>query len=439
MRCANCQTELQPGDRFCGACGQAVVAADSAEADTDTGHCPHCGAQLRAGSRFCGRCGQEVQAATASSIPAAPPVSRCPNCGQPFQPGEQFCGHCGTRLATLATAPVGPPARPRANWLARLPVPAFLALALLIVGAVGAGAFAGLSRLLAESNGAVPTQMPLLAVPTRAAGLSAGLASPIASPSTALVPTTVVSTTFATSVAVVTPAPSSAPTPTRQPTPTPNIDPTPTPRPTPTPAAAPTPPAVLNSRVILSDDFSDPLRGRLPARSINPASYTLDYVDDEYRLQIDPSYRFVPLIRPDGVYRDSIIQIDGRIVGPTENRFIGVGCRDTLGNEGSNEYRFILYPATGVFRFSRWDKGVETLLAMRPAPSAKLGNEMNRIHFRCAGTTITAWVNDVEVTSIEDGTHQQGWMWIGAGHVSSDTPAATEARFDNLFVREPNP
>jgi class 3 adenylate cyclase/tetratricopeptide (TPR) repeat protein len=50
-RCAGCEAELGPADRFCSACGTARPR-----------YCAACGAELVAEARFCGRCGARVEA-----------------------------------------------------------------------------------------------------------------------------------------------------------------------------------------------------------------------------------------------------------------------------------------------------------------------------------------------------------------------------------------
>ena len=55
--------------------------------------CPHCGHPLRPGAKFCGGCGQAVVAQAAEPQPAV-----CPRCGHPMRPGARFCGGCGQKL-----------------------------------------------------------------------------------------------------------------------------------------------------------------------------------------------------------------------------------------------------------------------------------------------------------------------------------------------------
>jgi class 3 adenylate cyclase len=65
VRCSNCQTEVQPGQKFCPECGNRLDAA-----------CANCGAALSPGAKFCAECGTPTQATTAQ--PAATPAASQP-------------------------------------------------------------------------------------------------------------------------------------------------------------------------------------------------------------------------------------------------------------------------------------------------------------------------------------------------------------------------
>ena len=59
MRCSNCQSEVQPGQKFCPECGNRLDAA-----------CSNCGAALSPGAKFCAECGTPTPA-QATAGPAA--------------------------------------------------------------------------------------------------------------------------------------------------------------------------------------------------------------------------------------------------------------------------------------------------------------------------------------------------------------------------------
>jgi class 3 adenylate cyclase/tetratricopeptide (TPR) repeat protein len=66
LRCADCGTEAEPGQKFCGECGSALARA-----------CTACGTPNPPGRKFCGECGAPLDAAVAAPAPRdAPAVER---------------------------------------------------------------------------------------------------------------------------------------------------------------------------------------------------------------------------------------------------------------------------------------------------------------------------------------------------------------------------
>lgn len=59
MRCTACESEAQPGQRFCGYCGQSLSAP-----------CPQCGQENPGDHRFCGGCGAQLTGGPARPAPA---------------------------------------------------------------------------------------------------------------------------------------------------------------------------------------------------------------------------------------------------------------------------------------------------------------------------------------------------------------------------------
>src|SRR5713226_318670 len=62
MRCASCQADNPPENRFCEQCGTPLEV-----------RCPQCGASVRSGARFCGACGHRLtEPAVTPSVPTQP-------------------------------------------------------------------------------------------------------------------------------------------------------------------------------------------------------------------------------------------------------------------------------------------------------------------------------------------------------------------------------
>jgi hypothetical protein len=127
------------------------------------------------------------------------------------------------------------------------------------------------------------------------------------------------------------------------------------------------------------------------------------------------------------------IGVDARLVGPTERRYVAVGCRAGSGG-GPGFYRLSVAPDRGAFSLDRQDAaGIVTLTRGSDVPAIRRGNESNRLELTCLGATITAAVNGSEIASVQDATYTDGWLGLNTGNLP-DVTGPTEARFDNLTV-----
>lgn len=82
MRCAKCNAEVKPGNRFCEECGSPIAApstsalisgSEPAKAKPDRVWCPNCQAEIKPGNRFCEACGT-VAPGVAPPAPVMPPA-----------------------------------------------------------------------------------------------------------------------------------------------------------------------------------------------------------------------------------------------------------------------------------------------------------------------------------------------------------------------------
>ena len=101
MQCPDCETELEPGARFCRHCGaptddpdrtdahEPVSEVAQADADETAAHTP-----------------QDLETSVIATPAAEEGASReCPSCGAPNSPRRELCGRCGVDLETGATPP----------------------------------------------------------------------------------------------------------------------------------------------------------------------------------------------------------------------------------------------------------------------------------------------------------------------------------------------
>lgn len=200
------------------------------------------------------------------------------------------------------------------------------------------------------------------------------------------------------------------------------------------PAPPPQPPT---RTILLRDDFTDPRRGVLPTASFDPENVVFSYDSDGYAVRIiNPAWDRAASAHVLGQYRDAAITVDARLVGETPGRTVYVGCRYDPSRPGTY-YRFVVDPARGTFRLSRWQDNRETLLVgPQPAPAIRREDAPNRLELSCVGASIAARVNGVQVAAVQDGSLASGRLLLGAGAYAG-SPLGLEARFNDLVITQP--
>lgn len=188
--------------------------------------------------------------------------------------------------------------------------------------------------------------------------------------------------------------------------------------------------------VLFADNFNDPSSGALPRSSAEPTRYIEGYVDEEYRVQVlDPTYGLLRAIYIPGTFGNSSLAVDVRMAGEPGAQTVILACRLQPGDE--SQYRFFVNPETRTFRLFRRDSatGFADLAPLQPSAAIRRGTAVNRLQITCAGDTISASINGLEVASVQDATYPAGRMWFGTG----TTGALGDLRFDNLVISQEAP
>jgi len=191
---------------------------------------------------------------------------------------------------------------------------------------------------------------------------------------------------------------------------------------------------------LFRDPLDDVTSGRLQKASVEPANYLVGYGSDGYVIQkVNPAAGAlvsVSVFTPAGVsYAEAVLSIDARIIAPAPNSYVALICREQDARTG---YLLKVMPESGEVVIQRLDGGssAPTPLANAVSAAVKPGNQSNHIELRCAGSSITARINDTDVATAVDGAYPSGGLRIGAG----SNPGAiqtVEAHFRNLLVTRP--
>ncbi len=186
------------------------------------------------------------------------------------------------------------------------------------------------------------------------------------------------------------------------------------------------------SATVLRDDFEDPGAGFLPAASPDGAAFRIGYVAGEYEIA-GPRGGFVAI---PGIFRDSTLTLDARLVGDATGRSIGLTCRAS--EEGW--YQLNITPDTRSFSIARFTLtgAAVPLIAEQVGPAIQRGTASNHLSFRCTGSMIVASANGVELASVQDDALHEGWYQVSAHAVPGPSPTdEVVLRLDNLVITQP--
>jgi hypothetical protein len=212
-------------------------------------------------------------------------------------------------------------------------------------------------------------------------------------------------------------------------TPTPMRKPVQGVRPLQTPARHATPVSHPGT-VLLADDFDDPVSGRLP-KPPDSAQSSVRYVEGEYMVVKFGATPGAYSVQVGSTYADASLAVEARLVGETDQRYIGLSCRGQDTPPGG--YDLEVAPSTDQFRLGRLVEGRMTyLVPWESSPAIRRGNESNHLELACSGTTIAVAINGTQVASVQDNTYLAGRMSIGVG--AQPGSGVAEARFDNLVL-----
>jgi hypothetical protein len=195
---------------------------------------------------------------------------------------------------------------------------------------------------------------------------------------------------------------------------------------TPPPAAAQAAPV---AQVTYQDNFSNPNSG-WPQQSGDPLGARLGYGTGEYFLTklagsggaVSAGRRLDPITQPE-------IEIDARLMPPTENAFVFLLVRF---DDTDAIYRFDVHPRASSFRLTRSVADEITPLIPRTHASAiQADAATNRLGIRIRDGEVVVRVNGQDVGRVLAPSEPAGRYGIGVGHMLD---GQAEARFSNLVV-----
>jgi hypothetical protein len=181
--------------------------------------------------------------------------------------------------------------------------------------------------------------------------------------------------------------------------------------------------------VLLADNFDGLAPGLLPEAGPD-AGLRLGYVGGEYVVQKDageaPFFNMLP-----GAFDNASMAIDVRLVGSDAGQLVQLWCRSQR-EAPFGGYLVILRPEIQSIRLGRVDPTGLRLSEWLFSSAINAGNDVNHIELTCAGSTISVAVNDVAISTLNDGAYQSGSFSLAVGTQDD----AADVRFDNLAVMQ---
>lgn len=193
--------------------------------------------------------------------------------------------------------------------------------------------------------------------------------------------------------------------------------------PTPTPATLPPP----SGSILFQDEFDVSTTGW--DRFANEGGI-MDYFEGGYRILVQrPGLNFWST--PEKDYGDVRIEVDTlKLAGPDENR-MGIMCRYQNGN-----YYFFIISNDGYYAIGKFIDGQTTLLGQTEMQPNGLiqPNMINHLRADCIGSTLSFFINNTQITSVQDADLASGDIGVLAGSFSQP---GVDVSFDHFVAMQP--
>lgn len=188
------------------------------------------------------------------------------------------------------------------------------------------------------------------------------------------------------------------------------------------------PPAPASGSVLFQDDFSSVSTG-WERMLVNEG--VMDYDGGGYRILVN-TLQTNFWSTPHKDFTDVRIEVDtGKLAGPDENR-IGLVCRFN-----GKDYYFFIITSDGYYGMGVFYNGQAILLGnpeLQASADIHKGVAVNHLRADCVGSTLTFYVNGLQLIQVDDPTLASGDVGVLAGTFS--TPGV-DIIFDNFVVLQP--
>jgi hypothetical protein len=129
-------------------------------------------------------------------------------------------------------------------------------------------------------------------------------------------------------------------------------------------------------------------------------------------------------------FKDGVVSVDATPIGGPDDNAYGLVVRHV---DDRDFYRFEI-SGDGYYAVQapKGSVGWEFLVDWTASEAIHPGRETNRLKVECRGATMTFFVNDVELTRVEDGRYREGDVGVIAGTFYVES--GTHILFDNFQI-----
>lgn len=189
------------------------------------------------------------------------------------------------------------------------------------------------------------------------------------------------------------------------------------------------------ANVLFQDDFSDTSSGW---DQYNDTAGLTDYDNGAYRIRVDTTeYTYWANPGQEALPGDVRVEVDATKAGGPDNNDFGVICRYREGESTADFYQFAI-TSDGYAGIVLVIANNQTVLSqdalLQPYDIINQREASNHITAECIGSTLTLYVNGVQVDSVTDTTLTSGDVGLIAG---SYDQGGVDILFDNFVVTRP--
>lgn len=185
-------------------------------------------------------------------------------------------------------------------------------------------------------------------------------------------------------------------------------------------------------QILFQDDFSDSNSGWDQSQN---DSYFTDYVNGGYRIYIIPE-NYSAFANPYQSFQNNVrVEVDATKVGGPDDNAFGVQCR----YQDVDNFYFFYISSDGYVGIGINNAGTKSIISnpdgnLVSDANIRQGAATNHIRVDCIGSSLTMYVNGVQIASATDSTFSGGDIGLMA---RSYSVGGTDILFTNFFVYKP--